>query len=343
MATKNGTPGDDTINGTAKADVIDGLAGDDTIHGRDGADAIRGSQGEDSLFGDGGNDILTGGLDDDRLDGGSGVDFVDYQNNSTGIVADLSFGVDSASTGHDTLVSIENIYGSAYAGPDRYLGHHDDITGSSAQNEIHGFAGDDFIVGSGGQTGTTESDVLYGGAGDDDIRGDGEEATVTTSTAGDTIYGELGDDDIYGQAGNDRIFGGAGTDLISGGFGNDVITGAADGDRFSYVADEDLEEYGGGDFGADLITDFKKGADHILFGVDRGEDSIHGFADLDSNHNGVLDKGDEHVELKSVKFEGATKMSTVIDVTALVDDYPGADSLTVFGVTGLKAADFEVG
>ena len=60
-----GTPGSDTINGTAGDDVICGLGGNDTINGRGG---------DDRILGGAGNDILLGGPGDDEIDGGSGTD-----------------------------------------------------------------------------------------------------------------------------------------------------------------------------------------------------------------------------------------------------------------------------
>ena len=48
-----GTPGPDTLNGTAQSDKIDGLGGDDTINGLGGADELRGSDGRDTINGEG--------------------------------------------------------------------------------------------------------------------------------------------------------------------------------------------------------------------------------------------------------------------------------------------------
>jgi hypothetical protein len=97
------------------------------------------------------------------------------------------------------------------------------------------------------------------------------------------------------------------------------------------------------DFGRDLITDFAKGTDGIAFsagGDEFSEPELEGFADLDSDGNGMLDGRDERVEVSQVSFGGATKASTVIDVSDLNVAGSGEHTLTVFGVTGLKAGDF---
>jgi Ca2+-binding RTX toxin-like protein len=62
-----GSFGDDTISGSAGANVIDGHNGNDTLSGLGG---------DDFLIGDNGNDHLSGGDGDDRLDGDSGNDIL---------------------------------------------------------------------------------------------------------------------------------------------------------------------------------------------------------------------------------------------------------------------------
>lgn len=81
-----GTPGNDTLLGTANADLIqagagndfvDGADGNDTLVGGDGSDVLVGGAGEDSLSGEEGNDRLIGGADSDKLEGGKGSDVLD--------------------------------------------------------------------------------------------------------------------------------------------------------------------------------------------------------------------------------------------------------------------------
>ena len=64
--------GDDTVAGSAAADVIFGGVGNDTLTGNGGNDVIDGGAGDDFLDGSAGNDTLTGGLGNDTMNGGTG-------------------------------------------------------------------------------------------------------------------------------------------------------------------------------------------------------------------------------------------------------------------------------
>ena len=75
--------GNDSVTGTAEADLLRGDNGADTLNGGAGADRLEGGNGIDTLNGDAGNDILIGdasndilfgGVDNDILNGGSGSD-----------------------------------------------------------------------------------------------------------------------------------------------------------------------------------------------------------------------------------------------------------------------------
>jgi uncharacterized protein (TIGR01370 family) len=66
--------GNDTIQGTYRADKLDGHAGNDTISGRSDNDRLDGGDGNDRLDGGSGNDTLLGGTGDDTIIGGSGRD-----------------------------------------------------------------------------------------------------------------------------------------------------------------------------------------------------------------------------------------------------------------------------
>ncbi len=80
-----GTSGDDTLDGTASANVICGLEGNDTINSSGGNDLLRGGPGNDTLVDLSGTDDLRGGAGNDQLnsrdsqrgdkvDGGDGTD-----------------------------------------------------------------------------------------------------------------------------------------------------------------------------------------------------------------------------------------------------------------------------
>jgi Ca2+-binding RTX toxin-like protein len=71
----------------------------------------------------------------------------------------------------------------------------------------------------------------------------------------DVISGNFGNDTIYGEGGSDRIFGGAGDDLLFGGDGADL---------FGFQSNRAFRP---GDFGVDVIGDFRVGEDRIALGA----------------------------------------------------------------------------
>ena len=72
----NGTPGNNWLFGTQKADRIRGLAGNDRLFGLWGDDVLYGNVGNDWLYGGHGNDKLFGGQGNDRLEAGEGDDLL---------------------------------------------------------------------------------------------------------------------------------------------------------------------------------------------------------------------------------------------------------------------------
>lgn len=130
--------------------VITGTSAANTLYGQSEDNLISGLGGNDFIFGGDGDDFLAGGAGSDILNGGAGLDTADYSTNSQGVIVDLSTG-EAEETGDsisdDTLISIENVRGSAYG---------DTITGNNENNVLEGGAG---------------ADVIHGGAGDDVIYG----------------------------------------------------------------------------------------------------------------------------------------------------------------------------
>lgn len=261
-----GTSGNDMIAGNSSDNVLIGYDGDDDItadsgadhaHGGAGDDTIDGGAGNDQLYGGDDDDTITGGTGDDEIDGGDGIDTVDYSSDGAGVTVDLSAGtaVDGNSD-DDTLRSIENVIGSAYA---------DTLTGDSGANVLTGGAGNDDITGGGG------SDTLNGGAGNDDLDGgdgvdtadystDGAGVTVnlssgtatdggsgsdtlthienvTGSAYNDTLTGDDNANVLSGGAGADSLTGGAGSDTLKGGDGNDTLNGGDGTDTVDYSDD----------------------------------------------------------------------------------------------------------
>ena len=196
-----GTPGDDVIAARGGNDVVDGGGGNDIICGADGSDKIEGGAGRDILRGGRGtdvlrgaddDDILDGGLGDDELDGGDGRDGVSHEGFfNKGVVVDLRNG-QATGIGTDTLVDVEDAYGSR--GSDVLLGTggRNGLFGGPAEG---GDESDDILKGRGGGDlleGFTESDRLFGGRGRDRLNGDRSDRGYMPGT--DRLDGGRGND-----------------------------------------------------------------------------------------------------------------------------------------------------
>jgi Ca2+-binding RTX toxin-like protein len=146
--------------------------------------------------GNGLNNILYANAGNNVLNGGTGTDTVSYQYATVGVTVSLATtaaqsGVtvslattaaqSTGGSGSDTLLSIENLAGSAYA---------DILTGNGGNNTLSGGSGADTLGGGGG------NDILNGGADDD------------------TLNGGIGNDLLNGERGADTLNGGDGTDTF---------------------------------------------------------------------------------------------------------------------------------
>ncbi len=258
MATINGTNGGDSLYGGAAADVINGLNGNDTLKGFGGAD---------------------------RLDGGNGIDTVFYGDSTAGVGINLATGrgVGGSAQG-DTLISIENVFGSNF---------NDTLTGTSGANQLHGQDGNDVIKGGGGNDfldGGNGNDILVssiwdastldGGAGDDTFKGSGasdvliggsgsdtadfSHMSFVTITLGDPIPYWAGSEDPHAQfISIENLTGAAGQDVLVGNGGSNILRGLAGQDNL----------IGGG--GADTMYG---GADNDAYYVDNAGDIVWEYA-----------------------------------------------------------------
>jgi Ca2+-binding RTX toxin-like protein len=264
---KIGTDGDDTLTGTERSYRYLYHSGNDFLGGLGGDDLLNGLSGDD---------FLDGGAGNDTLDGGLGNDTASYLHSDHAVVVNLEFGTSRATDlsidDDDTLISIENVLGSAY---------NDHIQGSEDNNYLEGNYGNDALLGWGGD------DKLYGGAGNDAIAGGDGNDTLMGGTENDFLQGNDGFDTadysysyqgmfvslatgashtraslvtdvdslyniegVIGTAyadflqgdglanrldaagGDDYLEGGAGNDTLLGGEGNDTMNGGAGGDHF---------------------------------------------------------------------------------------------------------------
>lgn len=274
-----GGAGNDTLHGgsgidraiyaTATAAVVVNLAtgtatgggGTDTMsfieHVSGGAfnDTLTGDQYDNYLYGAGGNDTLKGALGNDTLEGFDGTDTVDYQA-ATGLVAvNLALGSAVGADGSDTLITIENVNGSAYN--DALIGNAgvNVLDGKDGQDLLQGGAGDDTLIGgigldTAGFLGATAAVVASlvtntasGGAGNDSFQtmenllgsllfGD----TLTGNGSANILDGSGGDDTLSGLGGIDTLLGGEGDDILIGGLAADTLNGqGGTSDRASYA------------------------------------------------------------------------------------------------------------
>ncbi len=259
----NAGNGDDTVTGTALSDLL---------RGGDGFDTLNGGGGNDILEGGIGNDTLVGGTGADRLDGGEGADRASYEGSAQAVIVNLQTGFAGGgdATG-DTLISIENLTGSAFD---------DTLTGDASNNRIFGGDGFDTLVGNDGNDrldGGIGNDTLVGGIGADRL--DGGEGADTASYVGsaeavivnlatgfaaggdangdvltsienltgsafnDALTGDQNNNRLNGDDGVDRLFGDGGNDRLSGGNNADFLDGGRGADRLDGGAGIDTAIY----------------------------------------------------------------------------------------------------
>lgn len=177
--------GNDTLLGSAYADVLVASNGADVVGGRGGDDTLDGGDGDDSLDAGEGNDTVLGGRGRDTLEGDVGNDSLDG-----GADADRLFG----EGGNDVL------RGGAGA---------DTLFGGPGDDTVEGGDGDDRLEADAG------NDTLEGGDGIDTLSFANATtavvASVLTGTA--TAFG-LGTDTFSGI---ESLIGGSGDDELTGG------------------------------------------------------------------------------------------------------------------------------
>ncbi|QNN64476.1 hypothetical protein H9L12_09110 [Sphingomonas rhizophila] len=179
----------------SKGSTVDGYGNVGTIAGIENVgsthldDMLVGDASANVFEGRAGNDILDGGLGNDVLDGGDGKDTASYASASGAVRVTLQndgTGGSTGAAGTDSLVSIEDVVGSAF---------NDVITGNSLANALDGSDGDDILRGAGGNdqlTGGAGYDRMYGGTGDDtyivndvddyayELAGEGQDSVISS-------------------------------------------------------------------------------------------------------------------------------------------------------------------
>lgn len=244
--------------------------GNDQANYIEGFGRVFGMGGDDVLVGGAGDDILAGGAGDDQLNGGAGIDTADYSEAAAGVFVRLNgatpMATDDGDGGIDTLISIENLTGSAF---------NDVLIGNGGVNVLTGGAGSDYLIGLGGDDvligGAGAANVLQGGLGDDlyivaavgdtltEFAGEGYDTVETalqtltlrsnfealrfTGSGSFTGIGSADDNLITGGASGDLLIGMAGDDTLEGAGGDDILRGGAGDDHLVGGSGVDTADY----------------------------------------------------------------------------------------------------
>jgi Ca2+-binding RTX toxin-like protein len=268
MTIRNGTTGNDTLNGSLGGNV------DDVLNGDLGDDLYQYTLGS-------GNDVIndTGGIDTvqlgDPLHLFTGWNFYRSGND---LVMDF-YGQGRVTVTDQFLLGLPVVEvlgfsdgGTPYSFSNSLTGTaaNDVLIGTASAETITGNGGDDLIFGHGG------NDTLFGGDGDDELSGGagnntidggagGRDAvsyddapagvTVSLATAGPQATGGSGtdtlvsienligsgfNDSLIGNAGNNVLDGGAGSDFLNGGVGTDTMLGGDGTDSYCVDHASDL-------------------------------------------------------------------------------------------------------
>lgn len=235
----------------------------DEARGGSSDDVIVGNERDNKLFGNAGRDTLCGLRGNDTLDGGADTNTVDYsrdasEGGNSGILVNMTtknigfrgkfISAGTALDGFgsiDTLISIQNIIGTAFA---------DYIVGSDASNVLVGGAGNDSLNGGDGiDTVDYSGDRIAGGT-----------APVFVSLLAGTVRDGFGNEDvlvsienvigtdvedfIVGDGGANVLEGRGGADSLNGAGGADIMIGGAGHDSYwvNDVSDQVIESLGNG-------------------------------------------------------------------------------------------------
>jgi Ca2+-binding RTX toxin-like protein len=363
-----GGSGNDTLTGTAGADILDGNNSPTAPNAAD-SDILNGGGGNDQLFGRGGNDTLDGGTGDDAMTGGTGDDVYVVDSGGDTVIEGAAAGTDEIRTGLASyslaaLPDVENLTG---------LGIVDqNLTGNDSANVITGGAGNDTIEGAAGA-----DTARYAGPATVATNGSGG-WTVTDSGGTDTLSNvEIVDDSAAGKI---LLVGNGGYATIQA-----AVNAAADGDTIlvaagTYVEQVDVNNLDnltiravGGTVTiqapADLVETARSGSDREIHAVLTVENSLNVVIDgIDINGAGRGNTVDEgggagQANFYGVFYRNASGSLLGVDITGVRDPYPGGtaaggeplvsgvqrgvglvvdnDSLLAFTMTGGSITDFQ--
>ncbi len=326
--------GTDTLNNIDQAALVGGGGSNvmDTteFHGRA---ALWGEAGNDTLKGGMGDDLLSGGAGDDDLQGGAGDDTVLA-------IGDTDFVLGAAQLtglGTDSLDSIETAH--LVGGPGHNILDASGFTGHFVA--LEGCGGDDILTGGDtaidqvravGDTDFLLTDSRLAGLGTDTL--DGIDQALLVGGAGDNRMDAAaftrGMVKLLGESGNDVLLGGAANDLLSGGYGDDELDGGAGKDRLAGGAGADAFVFGTVEGGADKVSDFQSGADHLRFldgpaglGIGNGDHAID--LGTEANAPGSFSSQAELVIVTSDIVGAITAHSAAVAIGSATEAYAVGD------------------
>lgn len=283
-------PGFENAIGSPEADVVFGDSGANELvtwvdPSTSPGDAYW-SSGTDVFDGRGGDDVY-------RATPGTGA-WADYRGTLGPVAVDLDAGVADGPDGHDQLVNIDRVYGTAYddvlrggtylvagAGADHLRpGPHPEVAcGSGADVADFGASTAPIYMGSEiADAGHNPGPYIVIDTADCETLFLSEFADHVGATSGsDVVFGRGGDDLIFGHEGDDTLWGGPGRDSLAGGSGNDYLVGQLGPDGLT------------GQQGVDVLLG-NRGPDGLIGGAGRDQHfGQRGSDSINSSHDGFKD------------------------------------------------------
>jgi serralysin len=265
----------DTLSGNSNYNILTGGGGNDTVSYAKSAQGVTvdlnltaaqsslgdamsdrligisniiGSSHNDYLLGNASNNVLEGGGGSDTIIGGGGSDTVSCASAATGVgillaTVSQTQGYIWDGTSQSNIYNISNAIGSS---------HNDYLLGNASNNVLEGGGGSDTIIGGGGSDTVSCASAATG-------------VGILLATVSQTqgyIWDGTSQSNIYnisnaiGSSHNDYLTGNDSANFIEAGLGNDIMYGGLGADSFVF---DTLS------FGADTISDFQDGIDHLSF------------------------------------------------------------------------------
>ncbi|MCV9963372.1 hypothetical protein OIU34_15815 [Pararhizobium sp. BT-229] len=266
--------GNDTLRGSANADVLLGYAGDDLMYGNGGGDTLDGGDGADIMIGGSGNttyyvdnfydavvEFFGGGTDTvvssidyalgqavDRLmltatavsGTGNEMNNIVYGNSMNNILNGRDGDDDlRGALGDDILIGsygADKLDGGAGSDTADYSTSRTGLTVSLLSRSLNtGDAAGDSYTSIENLTGSGFADSLFGNNSDNILQGGSGNDSLTGNDGADTLSGNTGNDTLIGDGGDDTLNGDGGNDLLVGGAGADTLSGGLGTDTVSYA------------------------------------------------------------------------------------------------------------